>query len=142
MRTDGLVVFGVNPQNVHSFAEGVAFYQNLTEKLRILPGVQSVTLMEERIGSGWSSNNYVGKIDGKVAPNSQGENRMVRINTVGPDFFHTLGVPVVDGRDFADSDTAASPKVVIINELFAQRFLPMRTRSVITCFGKTPKMTQ
>jgi predicted permease len=46
------------------------------------------------------------------------------MNTVGPDFFHTLGVPVIAGRDFADVDSAASPKAVIINELFAQRFLP------------------
>jgi predicted permease len=124
MRTEGLVVFGVNPQNVHSFNEGVAFYQNLTEKLRALPGVESVTTMDERIGSGWSNNNYVGKIDGEKAPNSDGENRMVRSNVVGPAFFHTLGVPMMAGRDFADSDTATSPKVVIINELFAQRFLP------------------
>jgi predicted permease len=124
MRTDGLVVFGVNPQNVHSFAEGVAFYQNLTGKLRALPGVASVTIMDERIGSGWSSNNDVSKIDGKKPPNSDGENSLVRMNTVGPDFFHTLGVPVIAGRDFAESDTAASPRVVIVNELFAQRFLP------------------
>jgi predicted permease len=50
--------------------------------------------------------------------------RTVRNNVVGPDFFHTLGVPILEGRDFADSDTAASPPVAIINELFAQRFLP------------------
>ena len=42
----------------------------------------------------------------------------------GPDFFRTLGVPVLAGRDFADSDTATSPHVGIINELFAKRFLP------------------
>ncbi|QNI30250.1 ABC transporter permease [Alloacidobacterium dinghuense] len=124
MRTQGLVVFGINPQHVHSFADGVAFYQNLTDKLRTLPGVQSVTLMEDRIGSGWSNNDDVGKIDGKKPPNSDGDNAMARANIVGPDFFQTLGVPIVAGRDFADSDTAASPKVAIINELFAQRFLP------------------
>src|SRR5262249_26243769 len=57
-------------------------------------------------------------------PNSDGESSMVRVNIVGPDFFHTLGVPIVVGRDFTDSDTASSPKVAVINELFAQRFLP------------------
>src|SRR5277367_1289668 len=71
-----------------------------------------------------SSNNYVGKIDGKIAPNSEGENRMVRSNIIGPDFFHTLDVPVLAGREFTDADTAASPRVAIINELFAKRFLP------------------
>ena len=39
-------------------------------------------------------------------------------------FFTTLGVPVLAGRDFADSDTASSPHVGIINEEFARRFLP------------------
>ncbi len=43
---------------------------------------------------------------------------------MGPDFFTTLGVPVLSGRDFADSDTAASSHVGIINEEFAKRFLP------------------
>ncbi len=124
MRTDGLVVFGVNPQNVHSFAEGVAFYQNLTAKLRMLPGVASATLMEERLGSGWSDNDDVSKIDGKKPPNSDGENGLVRANVVGADFFHTLGVPLVAGRDFTDADTSASPRVAVVNELFAQRFLP------------------
>ena len=124
MRTDGLVVFGVNPQNVRSFAEGVAFYQNLMEKLRMMPGVASVTLMEERIGSGWSDNDIIGKIDGKKPPNSEGEKGSVRVNVVGADFFHTLGVPVIAGRDFTNADTAASPKVAVVNELFAQRFLP------------------
>jgi predicted permease len=120
--TDGLVVFGVNPQNIHSVPEGIAFYQELMRKLRVLPGVESVTIMEERLGSLWSNNNDM-MVDGKM---SSGENGSpwVRSNVVGPDFFHTLGVPVLAGRDFADSDIATSPHVGIINELFAKRFLP------------------
>ncbi|MGH9515580.1 MAG: FtsX-like permease family protein [Terriglobales bacterium] len=60
-------------------------------------------------------------VDGKV---HAGPNATVRSNVVGPDFFRTLGVPILAGRDFSDSDTATSPHVGIINELFAQRFLP------------------
>ena len=120
--TEGLVVFGVNPQNIHSVPEGVAFYQELMRKLRLLPGVDSVTIMEERLGSMWSDNGDM-MVDGRL-PDSHGESRWVRSNVAGPDFFHTLGVPVLAGRDFADSDTASSPHVGIINELFAKRFLP------------------
>jgi predicted permease len=43
---------------------------------------------------------------------------------VGPDFFRTLEVPVLAGRDFTDSDTSSSPHVGLINQEFAQRFLP------------------
>jgi predicted permease len=120
--TAGLVVFGVNPQNLHSVPEGIAFYQELMSKLRELPGVESVTIMAERLGSMWSDNRDM-MVDGKLSE-TNGTSRWVRSNVVGPDFFHTLGVPVLAGRDFADSDTATSPHVGIINQLFAKRFLP------------------
>jgi predicted permease len=119
---EGLVVFGVNPQNIHSVPEGIAFYQELMRKLRVLPGVESVTIMEERLGSWWSDNNSM-MVDGKM-PDASNGSIWVRSNVAGPDFFHTLGVPVLEGRDFSDSDTASSPHVGIINELFAKRFLP------------------
>jgi predicted permease len=121
--TDGLVVFGVNPQNIHSVPEGISFYRELMGKLRVLPGVESVTIMGERLGSWWSNNSDM-MVDGKLPDVMNGTSRTVRSNVVGPDFFHTLGVPVLAGRDFTDSDTASSPHVGIINELFAQRFLP------------------
>jgi predicted permease len=122
MQVDGLVVFGVK-SNIQSVPAGVAFYVNLMNKLRALPGVESVTIMEERLGS-WSSDNSDMMVDGKLPDVANGSSRTVRSNVVGPDFFRTLGVPVLAGRDFADSDTATSPHVGIINEQFAQRFLP------------------
>jgi predicted permease len=91
-------------------------------RLRVLPGVESVSVMDERIGSGWSNNSDM-MVDGRMPEVANGESRSVRSNVVGPDFFTTLGVPVLAGRDFADSDTASSPHVGIINEQFAQRFL-------------------
>jgi len=79
--------------------------------------------MEERIGSWWSDNSDM-RVDGSLPNVAKGSSRTVRSNVVGPEFFHTLGVPVLAGRDFADSDTATSPHVGIINEQFAHRFLP------------------
>jgi predicted permease len=119
MQVDGLVVFGVKP-NTTTLPEGRAFYLNLLEKLRALPAVENVTLMEERLGSGWSDNSAM-KVDGKL-PEVSGD-RTVRSNVAGPDFFKTLGVPVVMGRDFSISDTSTSPVVGIINQTFADRFL-------------------
>ncbi len=122
MRVDGLVVFGVKP-DIPSLPAGVAFYQNLMSKLRILPGVESVTIMDSRLGS-WDSNNGDMMVDGRLPEVANGSSRTVRSNVVGPNFFTTLGVPILAGRDFADSDTAGSPHVGIINEEFANRFLP------------------
>ena len=78
--------------------------------------------MENRLGSGWSNNGDM-LIDGKL-PNTANGSRLVRSNSVGPDFFHTLAVPVLAGREFTDADTLKSPPVAIVNELFAQRLLP------------------
>ncbi len=120
MRVQGLVVFGVKP-NIQSVPEGIAFYRELMNKLRNLPGVESVTIMEERLGS-WASDNSAMTVDGKLPELANGASSTVRSNVAGPDFFRTLGVPILLGRDFADSDTATSPHVGVINEQFAKRF--------------------
>ncbi len=122
MNVNGLVVFGLKP-DFTSVPQGIAFYNELMRKLRVLPGVQSLTIMDDRIGSGWSSNSDM-LVDGKLPDVPNGGARTVRSNVVGPDFFTTLQVPVLQGRDFKDSDTAASPAVGIINEEFARKFLP------------------
>jgi predicted permease len=124
MRVDGLVVFGLKP-NIPSIPGGRTFYRNLLDKLRPLPGVESVTIVEERPGSWWSDNSDM-MVDGRLPDQANGASRTVRSNVVGPDFFTTLGVPILAGRDFTDSDTAASPHVGIVNEEFARRFLPNR----------------
>jgi predicted permease len=122
MQVDGLVVFGVKP-SLPSIPQGRAFYLTLINKLRVLPGVESVTVMMERLGSGWSDNGDM-QVDGKLPDVPNGGSRTVRSNVAGPDFFSTLGVPILAGRDFADSDTASSLHVGIINQEFANRFLP------------------
>jgi predicted permease len=56
LRTSGLLVFGVAPpQSIRGDASTVQFHQTLLDRLRLLPGVESATLMGNRIGSGWSN---------------------------------------------------------------------------------------
>lgn len=119
--TDGLVVFDLKP-DFHSLEQGREFYRDLTDRLRQIPGVESMGLMMERIGSG-SSDNSSFLVDGKLPQVPNGGSITVRYNAVGPEFFRTLGVPVLEGREFRDSDTAAAPLVGLVNEEFARRFL-------------------
>ena len=59
MRADKVLAFGVHPIGVDDYAQRLAFYTQLTERLRHLPGVSSVTLANLRPGTGWSDNNIL-----------------------------------------------------------------------------------
>lgn len=122
MRPAGLLVFGVSPQsNIHSDADAVRFHTALLERMRALPGVDSATIMQVRIGSGGSDNDGV-LVDGRN-PLPNRPFAAVRVNLVGSAFLRTLGIPLRQGRDIQDSDTANSPKVVIVNKTFVDRYL-------------------
>ena len=121
MRTAGLLVFGITPQpRDGSHAAIVGFYQSLIARLRALPGVESVTLMQSRIGSGWSNNTTV-LVDGR-RPDGDRIARL-RWNAVGPDYLRTLGTPLLHGRELRDSDGFGAPKVAVVNQTFVNRYL-------------------
>jgi predicted permease len=123
MRTAGLVVFGLTPQSkVRTDAEAIRFHLALLERLRALPGVDAATVSENRVGGETSDNDGV-LVDGRnpvpakpIAP--------MRVNLVGPAFLHTLGIPLRLGRDIEDADLTGSRKTAIINQTFADRYLP------------------
>jgi predicted permease len=122
MRTAGLLVFGISPQsNIRSDADAIRFHTALLERMRTLPGVDSATIMQVRIGSGGSDNDGV-LVDGRN-PMPNRPFATVRINLVGSAVLHTLGIPLRLGRDIQDSDTASSPKVAIVNQTFVDRYL-------------------
>jgi predicted permease len=123
MQTDGLLVFGINPQSAHTAKESEAFFRLLLDRLRVLPGVESATIMDTRIASGWSNNNDA-LLDGNDLAGKFGSDAEVRSNDVGPGCFHVLGVPILQGRDISDADTAASAPVAVVNETFVKQFLP------------------
>src|SRR6266700_640359 len=123
MNVHNLLVFGVTPQRAQTTPEAYAFYQVLLDRVRALPGIQGVTLVENRPGSGWSDNNDV-LLDALHLMDKNGSGAIIRSNGVGPGFLHVLGIPVLQGRDISSADTAASPRVVIVNETFVKHFLP------------------
>ena len=123
IRTAGVLVFGMNPQNIHSDAEALRFYRDLVDRLRGLPGVEAATLSRHRPGSGWSSNSSI-LVDGRD-PKGDG-NSSVRWNGVGADYFHIMGTPVLMGRDFNASDTERAPRVAIVNQTFAREYMDGR----------------
>jgi predicted permease len=122
-KPEGVLVFGVHPQHVKSKEESIAFFVALQQKLRSIPGVESVSFASNRPGSGWSGNNAGLMVDGHKPEGIDPEQAQYRQNNVGSDFFRTMGVPVVQGRDFSDADSSSATQVVIVNETFAKKYL-------------------
>jgi len=101
---------------------GREFYGRLVERVRTTPGVQSATLARRLplTDGGIAFGNVV--IDG-YAP-AKGEDMRLNYETVGPQYFQTMRIPLLHGRDFDERDQESTPGVVIIDETMAQRYWP------------------
>jgi len=99
---------------------GREFYHRLIERVRTLPGVQLVTLARRLplTLSGIAFANVV--IDGYTP--AKDEDMHLNYETVGPDYFRTMRIPLVQGRDFDERDNEHARGVVIINETMARRY--------------------
>ena len=124
---------GFNPNNAvtasvdlglqgYTEEKGEAFYKQLVEKVRALPGVKSAAWIA-RLPLGLDQNTSDAWPAGQPQPRRE-DMPSVIYNSVGPDYFAAMAIPIVAGRDFADSDTGKSAKVVIVNETLAQKFWP------------------
>jgi predicted permease len=113
------------------------FYQQLTDRLSNIPGVSSVGLAAVRILTGDEWDNSA-TVEGYTSPKA-GDHPEPFMNSISPNYFATLGVPIVAGRDFTIRDTAEvlhnkrpnpdegwSPATIIINETFAKRYFAGR----------------
>ncbi|HKW19655.1 MAG TPA: ABC transporter permease [Terriglobales bacterium] len=122
MSADRLLVFDLNPQGLANQVQALSFYQRLLDRVKAVPGVHAVSLVRTRPGSGWEMTGGI-TVDGVDMRSDAPPHVSVRHSFVGPDFFHTLGIPVLQGRDISDSDTSTSPPAALVNETFASRFL-------------------
>lgn len=129
-----LVGFNVDPSlNGYTDAHMRTFYQRLTEDLQSAPGVTSVGLASMRIleGGEWDSSMTV---EGYAAKPGAGPEPYM--NSISPNYFATMGIPVLAGRDFTIRDTQQvkhgpdaddfSPAMVMINESFAKKYFSGR----------------
>ncbi|MBP1634217.1 MAG: hypothetical protein H6Q10_791 [Acidobacteria bacterium] len=119
-RVESITTFSVDPAlSGYTRERSIPFYQQLRERLRAVPGVISVSLAAITPLTGDLYMATV-KVDGYRV--KEGEHVNVEFNMVGPDYFKTLGIPLVAGRDFGEADTSAAPRVAIVNEKMARYF--------------------
>ncbi len=123
LRGDQLVAMPLAPVgNNYSGSGLVAFQQTLMERLAALPGVQSAGLTTNILLQGIDTgSNFT--IEGR--PNPPAEHRLrLPLDSVSPDYFATMGVPLVAGRAFNAGDVQGAPRVAIVNETMARLFWP------------------
>jgi predicted permease len=100
--------------------KGQEFFRQYSERVAALPGVQTVSLVDEAPGGLLGSSRRSIEIEGyKFAP---GENMEIDAFFAGPNYFTNMKYPIVQGRDFEERDREGAPCVAIINEAFIQRY--------------------
>jgi len=99
-----------------------AFHERLQTRLAALPGVERVALSANLPFNGFAAGQRF-IIDGRPAPRS-GTEPSRAVNFVGPEYFDTLGIGLVEGRAFEAADLTREPMATIINETMARQFWP------------------
>ena len=119
---DNLVTFQLSPAlSGYDNPRAVLFYRQLLEKLRAAPGVKSAARATVPIlaGNEWDSSMAVEGYRYK-----DGEDQQAFMNAVSPGYFETMRIPLIEGRDFRDSDAKEDLAVAVVNRRFAQFFFP------------------
>lgn len=98
------------------------FYNNVAERVRALPGVESAAVARDFPLGGVDPSMPV-ETEEKHPASVQGE-IVTRFRAVGGDYFQTLGIPLLRGRAFDQQDTATSPPVAIVSESLARKYWP------------------
>ena len=121
-RTDHLWLTSFDTQPLHYTEEQTRrFYKDLLEKTRLAPGVRSAVLMSGVPMLGGGAVQLVP--EGYTLP--RGQQALAIPNFyVSDGYFKTLGIPIVRGREFLDSDRADTPRVAVVNQFFADHYWP------------------
>ena len=98
-----------------------AFFDHVLERISRVPGVRSVGVVNSLPMSGDQDSESF-QIENRPAP--EGKERSAGDREVNAAYFRTMGIRLLKGRGFTERDSAAAPKVVVINETMARRFWP------------------
>ncbi|MCU1267458.1 MAG: hypothetical protein JWM21_3776 [Acidobacteria bacterium] len=125
---------GFNPDNVLTMnlvlpgakykgePQRATFYRDLVQRVKELPGIQSAAVVNYLpLGGANSSDAYLVEGAGEPPPGQENDGRY-RVCT--PDYFQTMGIPILKGRGFTEQDKAGAQAVVIVNETLARKHWP------------------
>jgi predicted permease len=127
--TQNLLLFDVEPALIGYKDDKLRqIYGQISERLEAVPGVQGVTFSRMPLLSQSSSSssvflrealNATPDSEGRIPPSGEGYRHVVREN-----FLQAMGIPLLSGRTFGPQDNTTSPKVVVVNQTFANKYFP------------------
>lgn len=135
VRVDGMTV-GYKDQELANY------YREVAERIRGLPEVRGVSYSELGLINGGESNTHV-RVEGFTPP--AGEEAESRFDLVAPGYFPVVGIPLLEGRDLRQQDTATSARVCLVNEEFVKHFFAGRDpigRHINTIYGNQPTVLE
>jgi len=116
-----VLVVTVNAQRTQvAVPDRPALFERVRHSVASVPGVGSVSLsvITPVTGQGWN-----GTVDVSDVSPLPGRQSMTFKNAVTPEWFETLGTPLITGRRFTDSDGTGAPRVAIVNKAFVRKFM-------------------
>ena len=122
---DQVLWVGINPSlGNYQEAELAALYARLIERVEAIPGVQSATIAMCGVMSGCRSNSDGIAITGYTA--QPGEQVVIQENRIGPNYFSTLGMTIVAGRNFEAREIGADAEIAVVNEAMVRTYFKGR----------------
>jgi predicted permease len=115
-----ILAFSVNPSlNGYDLDRRIQTIGRIRDEIAAESGVRSVSLAEIGLMTSSNSSSTI-QVEGYQV--KEGEDMNPDLNGIAPEFFETLGIPLLAGRDFSDADRLDAPRVAIVNEKFARYF--------------------
>jgi predicted permease len=122
---DNLVTFQLSPAlSGYDNPRAMSFFDQLLDNLRAVPGVKSAAIAVVPILAGDEWDNSM-SVEGHQA--KDGENMQAFMNALSPGYFATMGIPILEGRDFNRTDVKENATTAIVNRKFAEHFFPGRS---------------
>ncbi|MGA7413859.1 MAG: ABC transporter permease [Bryobacteraceae bacterium] len=118
-RAGGVLITAIDASRANLTPErrGI-LYRDLLARIRSIPGVEAAATASIIPVSGNRWNDRIDLLDGKHSASVISD-----FSRVSPQYFQTLGTPLLAGRDFTDRDNLSSPSVAVVNEAFSRKFL-------------------
>lgn len=119
--SDHVVTFGLSLPSRYAGVRRSEFYSQLLEQIRELHGVRRASLVQG-LPMGSTEHQITTSFEIEGRPTSASDKPTAELHINDFDYFHTLGIPLISGRDFNITDNGNSPPVIIINETAARDF--------------------